>query len=251
MASAMAARGFDAAAVAGAAGVGELDAYVELHIEQGPVLEARGLRLGVVDAICRRARLPRRAARRRPTTPARRRWTRAATRSSERRGSPSRCATGPQPTPSVRATVGAVAVEPGARNVVPGRCTLAVDVRCADAARVASAEAEVAALVAAIACSEGLSASVSPAYSLAPTAMAPRVVAAIEAAAAREAHGSWCRLPSGAGHDAMVIGRHCDAGMLFVPSRGGISHSPLEWTDPADCALGARVLAGTLRELAG
>jgi hydantoinase/carbamoylase family amidase len=250
MAAAMTARGFDPAAVAGAAGVGELGAYVELHIEQGPVLERRGLRIGVVDAICGvlgyRVELSGEAnhAGTTPMDSRRDAFVGAARVAVALRD----WAAGD---PTVRATVGAVAVEPGARNVVPGRCTFAVDVRCADAARVAAAEAEVEALVAGIAREEGLSASVSPAYSLAPTAMAPRVVAAIEAAAGREADDSWCRLPSGAGHDAMVIGRHCDAGMLFVPSRGGISHSPLEWTDPADCALGARVLAGTLRELAG
>jgi N-carbamoyl-L-amino-acid hydrolase len=55
---------------------------------------------------------------------------------------------------------------------------------------------------------------------------------------------------SGGGHDAMLVARHARAGMLFVPSRGGISHSPAEWTDPAECDLGARVLAGTLRRLA-
>jgi acetylornithine deacetylase/succinyl-diaminopimelate desuccinylase-like protein len=55
---------------------------------------------------------------------------------------------------------------------------------------------------------------------------------------------------SGAGHDAMVIARRAPAGMIFVPSRGGISHSPSEWTDATDCALGARVLAETLRRLA-
>jgi acetylornithine deacetylase/succinyl-diaminopimelate desuccinylase-like protein len=55
---------------------------------------------------------------------------------------------------------------------------------------------------------------------------------------------------SGAGHDAMIVGRHTAAAMLFVPSRGGISHSPDEWTDDEDCELGARVLAAALRRLA-
>jgi N-carbamoyl-L-amino-acid hydrolase len=55
---------------------------------------------------------------------------------------------------------------------------------------------------------------------------------------------------SGAGHDAMVVARTAAAGMLFVPSRDGVSHSPSEWTATADCELGARVLAGTLRRLA-
>jgi acetylornithine deacetylase/succinyl-diaminopimelate desuccinylase-like protein len=54
---------------------------------------------------------------------------------------------------------------------------------------------------------------------------------------------------SGAGHDAMVIGTHVPTGMVFVPSRGGISHSPREHTDAEDCKLGARILAGAIRRL--
>jgi acetylornithine deacetylase/succinyl-diaminopimelate desuccinylase-like protein len=54
------------------------------------------------------------------------------------------------------------------------------------------------------------------------------------------------RMPSGAGHDAMVIGRHVPAGMLFVPSAGGVSHNPAEHTTPDQCDLGARVLARAL-----
>jgi acetylornithine deacetylase/succinyl-diaminopimelate desuccinylase-like protein len=56
-------------------------------------------------------------------------------------------------------------------------------------------------------------------------------------------------MPSGAGHDAMEVGRHVPAGMLFVPSRKGISHSPEEFTEPEHCELGARVLASALETL--
>jgi hydantoinase/carbamoylase family amidase len=248
VAEAMAARGFDPAGVAGARAVGELDAYLELHIEQGPVLSGRGLRLGVVDAICGvlgyRA-VFRGEANHAGTTPmdARRDALIGAARVALA------LRDGAAGDPALRATVGALEVAPGARNVIPGRCELAIDVRCADPARVAEAERWVAELVAEIGAAEGLEVEFSPAYALAPTAMAPRVVAAIEEAARGEGVEPL-RMPSGAGHDAMVIGRHCDAGMLFVPSRGGISHSPREWTDPADCALGARVLAESLRRLA-
>ena len=75
------------------------------------------------------------------------------------------------------------------------------------------------------------------------------VTAAIEAAA-RDEGVEALRMFSGAGHDAMLVGRRAAAGMLFVPSRDGISHSPSEWTETADCELGARVLARTLRRLA-
>ena len=78
--------------------------------------------------------------------------------------------------------------------------------------------------------------------------MDPDTVAVVEQAAADEGVQS-VRMASGAGHDAMVLGRHTRAAMLFVPSRDGISHSPEEWTDDEDCELGARVLAGALRQL--
>jgi acetylornithine deacetylase/succinyl-diaminopimelate desuccinylase-like protein len=68
--------------------------------------------------------------------------------------------------------------------------------------------------------------------------------------AAAEAEGASYRLmPSGAGHDAMVLAHHVPAAMLFVPSRGGISHSPDEYTPPEQCELGARVLTRAVRQL--
>jgi acetylornithine deacetylase/succinyl-diaminopimelate desuccinylase-like protein len=79
--------------------------------------------------------------------------------------------------------------------------------------------------------------------------MDPAMIAAIEAAAAAE-RVEPLRMVSGAGHDAMVVARHARAGMLFVPSRDGISHAPAEWTAAEDCELGARVLARTLAALA-
>ena len=60
---------------------------------------------------------------------------------------------------------------------------------------------------------------------------------------------STLRLPSGAGHDAMVLAHHVPAAMLFVPSRGGLSHTPEEFSSPEHCELGARVLARTVRAL--
>jgi acetylornithine deacetylase/succinyl-diaminopimelate desuccinylase-like protein len=87
-------------------------------------------------------------------------------------------------------------------------------------------------------------------YALAPTAMDPDTVAVLERAAADEGVQP-VRMASGAGHDAMIVGRRTRAAMLFVPSRHGVSHSPQEWTDGEDCELGARVLAGALRRLCG
>ncbi|UGS34405.1 Allantoate amidohydrolase [Capillimicrobium parvum] len=103
-------------------------------------------------------------------------------------------------------------------------------------------------LVERIAREERLEATIERHYAVAPVAMDPRVIAAIEAAAAEEGVPAL-RMFSGAGHDAMNVAPRAPAGMLFVPSRGGLSHTPREWTDAADCELGARVLARTLRAL--
>jgi N-carbamoyl-L-amino-acid hydrolase len=79
--------------------------------------------------------------------------------------------------------------------------------------------------------------------------MASRVQAAIEAAAA--ARGLACkRMPSGAGHDAQILAAVTDAGMLFIPSQGGRSHRPDEWSDWEAIERGANVLLGTLLDLA-
>ena len=100
-----------------------------------------------------------------------------------------------------------------------------------------------------MAAEDGLQARVEERYSLAPTPMDPRVVAAVEEAAIEQAV-TPLRMWSGAGHDAMVIAPHAPTGMVFVPSVGGISHSPREWTETVDCELGARVLAGAIERLA-
>jgi acetylornithine deacetylase/succinyl-diaminopimelate desuccinylase-like protein len=71
---------------------------------------------------------------------------------------------------------------------------------------------------------------------------------AVERAAIAEG-ARWRRMPSGAGHDAMLVGRHVPTGMIFVPSRDGISHSPEEYTSPDQLELGTRVLAAALRDL--
>ena len=72
----------------------------------------------------------------------------------------------------------------------------------------------------------------------------------VESTAERLGH-SVMRLPSGAGHDAQMIARTCPTGMVFVPSRGGVSHNPAEFTEPEHLAVGAQVLAEVMVELAG
>jgi hydantoinase/carbamoylase family amidase len=149
----------------------------------------------------------------------------------------------------LRATVGQIRVAPGGRNVIPGVCEFAVDLRPAVPDTFDGLVEWLGELVERVAGQEGLEATVRCDYALEPTVMDATVIEAIEASA-RDEGVPALRMFSGAGHDAMLVGRRARAGMLFVPSRGGISHSPAEWTETADCELGARVLARTLRRLA-
>ena len=246
---AMAHRGFDASRLGDAdraSGVGD---YVELHIEQGPVLESRGLRLGVVDAICGiygyRVVFGGEANHAGTTTMDARRDALAGAARVVLALRERAAASGSD----LRATVGMVRVLPGARNVIPGSCELSIDLRSGVAEVFDEAGAWLEELIARIGEAERLDTSLTCDYAIPPTAMSREVTEAIGHAARAEGVEPL-RMVSGAGHDAMVLARRARAGMIFVPSRGGISHAPREWTESADCALGARVLAGTLRRLA-
>jgi allantoate deiminase len=226
--------------------IGEVGTYLELHIEQGPVLETEAIQIGVVTSIVGlrgyRVRVHGQA-NHAGTTPMELRRDafagvarvtlelREIARSRE----------------NVTANVGKVTVAPGGANVVPGHADFTVDVRAATPEGVAELERLVEETVARIAQEEGLEAELEPTFSLEPLELHTRLVDAVERAAAEEGATSR-RMPSGAGHDAMVIGRHVPAAMIFVPSRGGISHSPEEYSSPSEVELGMRVLAATLRQ---
>jgi hydantoinase/carbamoylase family amidase len=248
VAEAMAAQGHDPARIAEARRVEEVGSYVELHIEQGPVLDAHGERLGVVESICGvlglRVRLRGETNHAGSTPPEMRRDALAGASRvvvALREETLGRT--------DLRATVGQIRVTPGGRNVIPGGCEFTVDLRPAVPETFEGLQAWFGELVARIAGVERLEAEIRCDYALEPTVMDAGVIAAIEAATREEGVEPF-RMVSGAGHDAMLVGRVAAAGMLFVPSRDGISHSPSEWTETADCELGARVLARTLRALA-
>jgi hydantoinase/carbamoylase family amidase len=147
----------------------------------------------------------------------------------------------------ITANVGKITVAPGGANVVPGYADFTIDVRAATPEGVAELERLVGETVARIAEEERLEAELEPTYLLEPLELDAQLVGAVERAAATEGATSR-RMPSGAGHDAMVVGRRVPAAMVFVPSRGGISHSPEEYSSPAAVELGMRVLAATLRQ---
>ena len=247
VAEAMAQAGFDFERLGEARAVERVGAYLELHIEQGPVLERAGVDLGIVTGIVGllgfRARFIGEA-NHAGTTPMelRRDALAGASRAvlalrDEARGRE-----------DMTANVGMCTVTPGGFNVIPGVAEFSVDVRSPTAEGFTRSEQFVRRTLAAIAEEEGLGLELEETHRLQPVPLDPAIQDVLERAADHEGATHMC-LPSGAGHDAMILGRHVPAGMLFVPSRGGISHSPAEYTAPEHCELGARVLARALAEL--
>jgi len=251
IAAAMAAAGHDPDALAAA----RLDpttvrALVELHIEQGAVLETHGEQIGVVTAIAAphdfRITL-RGAPNHAGATPMGLRRD-ALVGAAELVTEIERLATA-SPSGTTVGTVGVLRVRPGAINVVPGEVELEVDIRDSD---LASRRHVVDAIVAAahtIAGRRGLAVTVAPIVEDVPIACHPEVVATTLAACTELGLTSRAMI-SGAYHDAMIVGRHMPVGMIFVPSRDGLSHHPDEYTAPDQLAAGVAVLAGTLRRLA-
>jgi allantoate deiminase len=248
VADAMAGAGFDFERLPEARGIDEVGAYLELHIEQGPVLERSGEDLGIVTAITGllgfRAKLTG-AANHAGTTPmdARRDALAGAARivlelREEARGRD-----------DTTANVGKLEVGPGGFNVIPGLAELTIDVRSPTAEGFERAEAFVRDTVDRVAAEEELGVEIWPTHRKPPVALDEGLQDSLVQAAVAEG-ASYRRMPSGAGHDAMVLAHHVPAAMLFVPSRAGISHSPDEYTPPEECELGARVLARAVRALA-
>lgn len=229
----------------------EIAAYVELHIEQGPWLEAADVPIGIVEGIVgiRRFRLtfegqPDHAG----TTPMDRRrdafLTAAeyATKSRELvvRGGQGRAVT----------TIGVVDVRPGVPNIVPERAALLQELRDSDPALLERLATRTLQAARRVARQRGLVLEVTHLMRADPVRMSPRIQAAIEATAAGLGLPTR-RMASGAGHDAQILAAVTDAGMVFVPSQGGRSHRPDEWTDWPAIERGANVLLGTLLQLAG
>jgi allantoate deiminase len=246
--AAIAARGHDPRRLPEARRIDEVGAYLELHVEQGSILDERGLRVGIVESIAGIMSFHVTVsgeANHAGTTPADRR--RDALVGAARMVLAIRDLAAAEA--DVRSTVGTIEVAPGASNVIPGCCEFSVDLRVARRELVESQSRRLATLVAEIAADEGLAAEVAQRYAIPPVPMHDSVLSVLRAAAS-ELGVDLLPMWSGAGHDAMVIGAHVPAGMLFVPSRGGISHSPHEHTDAGDCELGARVLTAAIRRLA-
>ncbi|MDI3318060.1 MAG: Zn-dependent hydrolase [Bacillota bacterium] len=229
---------------------GELACYVELHVEQGGRLDRMGGRLAVVRGIVGIRRFLvtfRGEANHAGTTEMRGRRDAALAAAHFLLDFRERILERGE---GVVGTVGALRLEPGAVNVIPGAARLEGEFRALEAAELAELEAEVARLAEAAAERERCTAEFEPGAWDPPTLCDPRVMAALEAAARERLRGDEevPRLDSRAGHDAQSMAHLCPVGMLFVPSLGGFSHVPQEATRPEDLVLGAEVLLGaTLR----
>ena len=223
-----------------------ISAYLELHVEQGPVLEQAQVPIGIVTHIVAlesgsvRVRGETNHAGGTPMTSRKDALVgasfivQAAERLSQQLG--------------LRATVGEIAISPGASNVIPGSCELSLDARSESQATLDAFLAALEGELAVMGAERGLETQYQRSYAIAPTSLDGYLQQALRDAAAR------LELPhmdmiSGAGHDAMALATKVPTGMIFVPSRMGVSHAPQEYTSPQECGAGAALLAEIVAEL--
>lgn len=214
--------------------------YLELHIEQGPILEAEGTLIGVVEnlqGISWQKITVQGNANHAGTTPTRLRhdagWAAASVITFLRDLAVSSGTT--------LATVGSLKFEPDLINVIPRRAVLTVDLRDPDEQRLQLAEQRLREYLARLEEQEGVKISAEQLVRFEPVIFDAVLADEIEASAKRLGF-TYRRMTSGAGHDAQMMARVAPAAMIFVPSRGGVSHNPREHTDDDQLISGAQVL---------
>ena len=223
-------------------------AFVELHIEQGPVLDNEAVQIGVVEGVqgiswtelkfigqSNHAGTTPMSLRRDPMAVAAEVAVAARAIATDLGG-------------TQVATVGSLTLHPNLVNVVPAHATMTVDLRNTDETLLRQAEQQLMDSVQQIADREDINVESRSLARFEPVEFDRRVVDAIEALA-QEKGLSTRRMPSGAGHDAQMIARVCPTGMIFVPSLDGISHNPAEHTDDEDLVAGAQLLADAMLAL--
>jgi N-carbamoyl-L-amino-acid hydrolase len=235
---------------AGASTVGVIKphAFVELHIEQGPVLEIKRTSIGVVERV--------QGISWKEYTVSGRSNHAGTTPMSMRHDS---AVVAAQITTLVRdlalrmggdqvGTVGRIALHPNLVNVIASRAVLTVDLRNTVESALAQAEAELEASIKAAAAREQVDVTSRTLVRLEPVEFDAELVATVERVARQLGH-STMRMPSGAGHDAQMMARICPTAMIFIPSRDGLSHNPREYSSAEEIEAGAEVLLTTLLEL--
>ena len=228
---------------------GDVLAYAELHIEQGPVLESEGLPVGVVTAINGFSRLRvtlRGAAGHAGTVPMNLRRDALA--------GAAECALAVERVARSHAelvgTVGRFEARPGAINVIPGEVMFTVDVRAPQDSLREHAVAQIRSEIESVSRNRKLTSEIESLQHFGVTTCAPRLIERMERAVASQGFRVR-RLPSGAGHDGMALGAITEICMLFVRCKGGISHSPLESITREDAAAGVRVLMNFIEKFDG
>ncbi len=250
LAAALAKRGFAAQRVAEAKYLAPIKAFLELHIEQGKVLESAKLQLGIVSGIAAPSRFTiviNGQAGHSGATPMDLRHDALAAAAEVilqvEKLAQAASADG------IVGTVGVIEAKPGAMNVIPGRVELGVDIR---GIRQAAKQAVVAALRAALDEISGrrdVACEISVVSEEAPVTLDDSMITLLTTLC-RERGYRHCLLPSGAGHDAMHLAAIAPTGMLFIPCRDGISHNPAEYAEMKDIAAGADILLEAVKKLA-
>ncbi|MBI3962625.1 MAG: Zn-dependent hydrolase [Deinococcus sp.] len=227
-----------------------LTAYIELHIEQGPVLEANHNQIGAVTGVVGINWLKvtvNGEANHAGTTPMHLRHdplVAAAAMVSAARHTATTLGH------SLVATVGRLEVQPNSTNVIPRQVLFTIDLRGPGDQLIKVAREQLELAMAQAAQSEGVSVQIEPLYEVAAVQFSLQCITTVEQAAARFGYTQQ-RIMSGAGHDAQYLSRLCPTGMIFVPSKGGKSHTETEDTDWDDITRGGNVLLHTLLDLAG
>ena len=238
-------------------GTGRVDAskwetWIELHIEQGTRLETAGASAGIVTDIAgithcyaditgnadHAGSTP--MNNRQDALTAASELVLAVESAAQQRVSES--------SPSAVGTVGSLNLSPNATNVIPADVRLGVDIRDVCRESIETLVSDLKAEAQRIASDRSVSVSIERPYMVPPEPMANRCRSALKSAA-DDAKLETLELHSGAAHDTMNISRVTDAGLLFAPSKNGISHNPREWTDWDDCAAATTVLAGAIARL--
>jgi N-carbamoyl-L-amino-acid hydrolase len=228
---------------------GDIAAFLELHIEQGGILDSEKLQIGVVEGIvginwwdvtiegfANHA----------GTTPMKQRKD-ALVAAAELITAVHRIG---KETPGRQvATVGRIQVEPGAPNVIPGKAIMSLEIRDLSAEKIQTIYEEIRKIAEQIEKESGTKINFKPLDVTAIPAPAEEQVRRLIIESAKELGYSYKSLPSGAGHDAQDIAKIAPMGMIFVPSVGGISHSPKEFTSAEDIANGTNVLLQTILKL--
>ncbi|HYA49041.1 MAG TPA: Zn-dependent hydrolase [Burkholderiales bacterium] len=223
----------------------DIEAYLELHIEQGPVLEDEGLPIGIVERIAgkhyRQCSFIGRASHA-GTTPLELRQDAFLGLADFAQRATQHVATKHY---GSMVTIGKVALHPGAFSVVPGRADFTFEFRSPEAATLEALETELFGIADDVASTRGLGFASRVVDRTAPVGTAPRLVTLMEEECRDLGYPSM-RVVSGAGHDAQILAAACDVGMIFIPSPDGASHSPEERVDWDDLEKGANLLLRAL-----